>query len=42
VGAKSTNQFHISRFLELALDERTEFWMFLPREQSWTGSETEL
>ena len=39
---KSTNKFHISGFPELALNERTEIWVFLPREQGRAGRETEL
>ena len=41
-GAELTNQFHVSRFFELALDERTEPWMFLPRKQGRASRETEL
>jgi len=28
-GPKSTNQLHVPGFLELALDERAELWVFL-------------
>ena len=37
-----TYEFYVSSLAEPALDERAKLWMFLPREQSRTGRETEL